>query len=219
MLSNHYIALWLIHSFNHSFIHSCIHSFIRTPPSARNLYSSSLKLLLSVIYLQVAFSTWFPSLIKVALRPRPWRPLPFALSTVILIFLFISFRFRLFFHFHFFRLLRFGFLFLNIYPPFNSTTISIFKICPRISIKGSVRPSGTRFFFNKPIMVVNGRKWLGKQSSTSLNAPNLTKSLSNCPKMSHSDASLSERTCYIMKYWSWKVKSMGQSNHGERNVA
>ena len=60
----------------------------------------------------------------------------------------------------------------------------------RPSVRPSVRPS--RVFFNEPIMGENGRKWLGKQSKCSKLVEKVFRIVPKCPKMSTSDASLSE---------------------------
>ena len=63
----------------------------------------------------------------------------------------------------------------------------------------------------------NGRKWLGKQSKCSKlvkksselsqnvpKCPKMSQNVSKCPKMPTSDASLSERTCFLIwRHW-WK---------------
>ena len=74
---------------------------------------------------------------------------------------------------------------------------------PRISTRGSVRPwvRPERVFFNAPIMAENSRKWLGKQSKCSkpiIKSSELSQNVPNCFKMSTSDASLSEWTCFHM---------------------
>ena len=71
----------------------------------------------------------------------------------------------------------------NNYALLDASTHLYKRVCP--SVCPFVGPSITRFFFKELIIGEIDRKWMGKQS----------KSLPYCPKMSTSDASLSERTC------------------------
>ena len=72
----------------------------------------------------------------------------------------------------------------------------------RLWVRLSVGPSGTRFF-NEPIMGENSRKSLGKQSKCSkliIKSSELSQNVPKCPKMSTSDASLSEWTCLVVSH-------------------
>ena len=85
---------------------------------------------------------------------------------------------------------------------FSHVSSLVFQMRPCISIRGSVRPSvgPSRGFCNEPITDENYRKWLGKQSKWSKlvkKSSELSQNVSKCPKIPTSEASLSERTCFI----------------------
>ena len=79
----------------------------------------------------------------------------------------------------------------------DASTYLYKRVCP------SVAPSGTRFFSMSRLW----EKMVGNDKENSLNAPNpfgrlpncprMSQMVLKCPKMSNSDASLSERTCLV----------------------